>query len=83
MARIESMYHPTVSSGVEKNRTIPIQITNLPSEIGHAQKETEINTIIRRILEASFGVFQPRASSLGASKKSTSDMVQHRRLGFE
>jgi len=83
LAKIESMYHPTVNSGVEKNRTIPIQITILPSEIGHAHKETEINTIIKRILEASFGVCQPRASSLGASKKSTKDMTVHRGLGFE
>ena len=70
----QKYHHPTVSSGVENSRTIPIQITILPSEIGHAHKETEINTIIKRILEASFGVSQPRASSLGASKKSAKDM---------
>ncbi len=57
-----------VSIPVEKKRTIPAQITILPSEIGHAQIETEIRTKIKKILEASFGVSHPLWSSRGANK---------------
>ena len=65
------IHHPIVRIPVEKRSIIPIQIITRPSEIGHAQIETEISTTNNRIRDASLGVSQPRWSFLGAKKKST------------